>query len=252
MDSTKYEVQDGGIEINIGELIQKLFNWLWVIVLVTAIGAVIALLVSMFYITPMYKSSTTVYVMNSRDSDSSLSSSDVQIASYIRKDYEQLIKSRDVLEKTIEDLGLDMTDSQLSASISVTSPSDSRILTITVTNSDPNKAQLIADKIRENSATQIVEIMGIEAVNTVDMAYFPTSPSSPNIKKNTVLGALLGFVLTCAVIIIVSLLNDHINTVEDVEKYLNLSVLGSIPVNYEALADKKKKSKRSSSINKKR
>ncbi len=244
MENQNYEVQDGGIEINIGELIQKLMNWLWVIILATAVSGIIVMLVSMFYVTPKYESSTAVYVMNnSRDSGgSSLDYSDMQIASFIVKDYEQLIKSREVLETTISDLNLDMETEDLSRDVTVTASNDSRILTITVTNTDPNEAQVIADKIREISAEQIVDIMGIEAVNTVDPADFPTEPSSPNIKKNTVLGALLGFVLTCAIIIIISLFNDHINTAEDVEKYLNLSVLGTIPLNYEALAEKKKKS----------
>ena len=154
-----------------------------------------------------------------------------------------LVKSNPVLDKVIADLNLKMSTSELAGKISVSTPTDTRILTIAVNDKDPMMAKKIADAVREASKAQIQSVMGIETVNTVEDAKLPESPISPNTKMNILIGFALGFIIAVAVIIIRFILDDTIKAQEDVEKYLGLSVLGLIP-ELETTDNKKKKKKK--------
>jgi capsular polysaccharide biosynthesis protein len=144
----------------------------------------------------------------------------------------------------ISDLDLDMSTSELSGMISVETPSDSRIINITVTNPDAYLAKDLANDVRSVAAEHICSVMDLEAVNVVDEANIPTSPSSPNVPRNTILGVLLGVLVAVAFILITYLSDDTIKTPDDVERYLGVSVLSSIPVVETAEKNKKKKKKK--------
>ena len=145
-------------------------------------------------------------------------------------DYAVLVTSRPVIEETIQVLGLNRTYEEAAGMVSVTNEDGTRILSITVTSTSPEVAQQMANQVRESAAVHIQQVMGIEAVNTVEEANYPDHPSSPSYSRNLVLGALLGFVLAAAFVVIRYLLDDTIHTPEDVEKYLELSVLGTLPL----------------------
>ena len=112
----------------------------------------------------------------------------------------------------------------------VSSQADTRILTITVNDSDPYVACEIANEIRDTAAEHIKEVMDIEAVNVVDEANVPMHKSGPSVVKNGFLAGVVGVVITCAYIVIKFIMNDTIQTSEDVERYLGLSTLGTIPM----------------------
>ena len=113
----------------------------------------------------------------------------------------------------------------------VTTPDGTRILTITVTDTDPVRAMDTANAIREVASVHITNVMDIEAVNVVETANMPTAQAGPNTLRNTLIGALLGVFAVAAVLIVRFLMDDTIKTSEDVEKYLQLSVLSVIPLN---------------------
>ena len=193
-------------------------------------GAV-AFICSFFIITPKYESTTKVYILNKQNANGTVTYSDVQLSSTLSKDYEQLVTSRYVIEGVIKELNLDETYETLVKRISATNETDTRIISITVMDKSPEKAQKIANETRDLAAKHITEVMDIEAVNVVDQANLPDSPVSPSISKWTIIGALVGIIISAAVIIIQHLLDDTIKTSEDVEKYLGLSTLALIPVN---------------------
>ena len=164
----------------------------------------------------------------------------MQLASQLTKDYAQLIKSRSVLEKVIVNLELEDSYSSLNNRVSVTTPTDSRILAITVTDPSPLEAQIIANEIRTVASEQITDVMNIDAVNTVDEADLPKLPASPSIKKWTALGFLIGAFICIAVLLIRFLLDDTVKTSEDVERFLGMSTLAMIPLTDEQEAQKEK------------
>ena len=128
--------------------------------------------------------------------------------------------------------------------VSVNTPVDTRIVSITVEHTDPVLAQKIANCIREVAGEHIQEVMDIEAVNVVETANLPVEKSGPSIVKWTLIGGLAGAFFACAVILIIFLLDDTIKSSEDVEKYLGLSTLALIPVISEDNTAKKKRLKR--------
>lgn len=232
------------IEINLREIFAVLMDKLAVIILIAVLGAAVAFAFTKFLIKPVYQSSTQVYVTNnSLTTTEQINVGDLQSSNYLTKDYMILVKSNPVLEQVIADMNLDMTTSELSDKIVVSTPTDTRILTIAVSDTDPMLAKKIVDAVREASKTQIQSVMGIETVNTVEESNLPENPVSPNTKMNVLMGFVLGLILSIAVVIIRFMLDDTIKVQEDVEKYLGLSVLGLIP-ELETGDQKKKKKKR--------
>lgn len=229
------------IEIDLLEIAGLLIHKIWMIILAGILGATIGFSVSKFAITPKYQSTTKVYMINKQKGDA-LTYSDTQLATMLSKDYRELVSSRFVLEGVIEQLGLDMSYASLKNQVSVTNASDTRIVSISVQDSDPAKAQMIADAVREIAAERIKEVMDIEAVNVVDVANLPISPVSPSVMKWTAMAGLFGAVVCAGVIILIFLMDDTIKSSEDIEKYLGLSTLALVPMNEGQNAGKKKTS----------
>jgi len=216
------------ISIDVKELFYMLIHKIWLIIILGILGAVIAALISIYLIRPVYTSSAKVYVINRQD-ENKVTYSDIQTGTQLTRDYMILVKSRPVIEKVISDLNLDMTNEELAGMVKVNTPDDTRILEIVVEYYNATLAKQIVDAIAEVSADRMIGVMEIEKVNIVEEGNLPINPSSPNIKFNTFLGLLLGLLLPALVIIIRSLLNDTIKTQEDVEKHLGITVLGIIP-----------------------
>ena len=235
------EVDEDEIDIDLSEIIGALLKKAHIILLSGIIVALLAFIGTKLFITPMYTSETKVYVLSKSDGAAGVTTSDLQAGSYLTKDYSELVTSRTVMEQVIALLNLDMKPEELMKMVSVESATDSRILTIKVENEDPKKAKEIADAVREAVSVQITEIMVADAVNTVQKADLPDEPSSPSTMKNTLIGGILGLFLAIAVIVLVTLLDDTVKTPEDVEKYLGLNTLTSIPIVDGAKKNKKTK-----------
>ncbi len=217
------------IEIDLLEVFHVLLKKWWLILGTAAVFGLISMVFTMFFITPQYRSVTKMYVL-SRQSEDNLTNTDLQTASLLTKDYVELIKSRTVAENVISSMHLNLSPDELTSKVSVNTPSDARVISIAVIDPDPEMARDLANEVRNQAAQHIQTVMKTEAVNVVDMANTPTGKYSPSIKKNTMMGGLVGFVLSAGIVILLYLLNDTIKTSEDVERYLGLSTLGSIPV----------------------
>lgn len=236
--------RDDEIEIDLREIFAVLISKIGIIILAGMICALVSLVGTKLFITPQYQSVTKMYVLSQANSET-LTSSDMSLSSYLTKDYAELIKSRTVAENVIAQLGLELKPEELLEKVTVSTQTDTRIVTIIVEDEDPYMACELADMIREASSAQIMSVMNSEAVNVVDVANIPDGPSSPSIKKNTLIGGFLGVFLAVAIILIQYLVNDTIKSAEDVEKYLQLSTLGTIPMNRTEANKKKRKIKAS-------
>jgi len=228
------------IEINIGEIAALLFRNFKLIILAGVICAALAVAGTKLFITPQYQSVTKMYVLTQQEREL-LTTSDIQTSSYLAKDYAELVKSRTVAETIISKLNLDITPEAFLNKITVYTKADTRIVTIVVTDDNPKHACELADMVRVVSAEQIKNVMDSRAVNVVDKANIPTYPVSPNVTKNGIMGAIFGVCLAAFIFLVGFFVNDTIQTADDVEKYLNLSTLGTIPM---YSTEKKKKGKK--------
>lgn len=235
------ERKDRGTEIDLGDLASALLHNWWIILIAAVVFAIGGFTISKFMMTPQYKSTTSVYMLSTSNASNGVTYTDTQLGLQIMKDYKEFITSRTVLEKTIKASGYDMTAAQLKSKISFSNPDGTRVISISVTDPDPVKAEKLANTLREVSGESVTNVLALEAVRTIDEASRPEAPSSPSVKRWTAFGALLGFALAVIVLAIIFLADTTVKTTEDVEKYLGLSTLAVIPLNNEEAEAKKKK-----------
>ena len=219
---------DDTTEIDLGELLFELWIHKWEIMMMMIFAGALVFFISSCLLTPRYTSVTSLYVLAQQDNES-ITTADLTVGTQLTNDYAVLVKSRPVLDQVIHDLELEMTADQLEKLISVENKSNTRIIKISVSYEDPLQARLIADSLRVAVGEQIVSVMNIDAVNTVEEASLPLEPSSPRVLRNTLIGMLAGMVLAAALFVIRSVIDDTVKTSEDVEKALGLPLLGSIP-----------------------
>lgn len=240
----RQEMNDDELTIDLGELFMVLWSKIHIILLSTILLALVAFVGTKIFITPQYTSETKMYVLSKQDASAGVTYNDLITGTQLTKDYMELVKSRPVLEQAIAVLNLDMSADELSNMVSVENQTDTRIISIQVTSPKPKQAKEIADAIREAVGAQITKITDADAVNTVEEGSLPTSPSSPNVAKNMAMGGILGFILAVGILTLIYILDDTIKTPDDVEKYLGLNVLTSIPIQEGTRKPKKAKQKK--------
>ncbi len=231
--------QDEVMEIDLQDLFGLLLHRAWIICLAAVAAGFVGFMVSFFLVTPQYESTTSIYISTNKQKETTMAYSDVQLATQLTKDYEELIVGRYVLERVISMYALDEGYETLKDRVTVTNTSDTRIINITVKDPNPQNAQIIADSIRDIASEHIKSVTDVEAVNVADVANLPEAPAEPSVPKWTLIAAMIGILLSAAVIILKYLLDDTIKSAEDVEKYLELSTLALIP-DFNAETEKKR------------
>ena len=205
-------------EIDLLELIFVLKEKWWMILAAGVLGFVLAAAFSVFFITPQYQSTSQMYVLSKETTLNSLA--DLQIGSQLTKDYKVMIQSRPVLEEVIEKLGLNINYKQLRKKLKVDNPLDTRILSLTVTDPDPENAKEIVNQIAVSSSKYIGDLMEVVPPKIIELGIAPEEKSGPSIKKNALMGAILGIFLISGIIIAIELLDDSVKSEEDLEKNL--------------------------------
>lgn len=219
---------NASIEIDVLYLLRKLWSKKFFIIFVGLLVGTIALLGSVFFIKPKYTSTTRIYVV-SRSSDTSLTNQDLQAGSYLVNDYKEVITSSEVLSSVIDQEKLSMSASELSKDIAVTIPTDTRVISISVTDTDAQRACDIANTVREVAAEKIKAVTKVDDVTTLESATKPSHPSSPNVKKSAAIGALAGVFLAVVGILVAEVLDDRVRRPEDIEEVLGMTLLGVVP-----------------------
>lgn len=219
---------NASIEIDVLYLLRKLWSRKFFIIFIALAVGIVALLGSIFFIKPKYTSTTRIYVV-SRSSDSSLTNQDLQAGSYLVNDYKEVITSNEVLSSVIDQENLSLSTSELSNMISVDIPTDTRVISISVEDTDAQEASDIANTIREVAAEKIKSVTKVDDVTTLEAAEVASKPSSPNIKRNAALGALVGGFLAIVGILVLEVLDDRVRRPEDVEEVLGMTLLGVVP-----------------------
>jgi len=218
------------IEINVIQLLKALWAKKVLILLVAIVAGAVSFAYSSFVVKPEYRSTTRIYVVNRNQSDKpGLTNQDLQAGTYLVKDYREIILSQDVLEKVVSDLGLTINAKTLAKKVQVTVPADTRIVSISVSDHKPDEASRIANALREVAAQKIIAVTRVSDVTTLEEARPATGPSSPNIRRNTLMGIGAGAGLVIVVVLLVELLDDRVKRPEDVEDVMNISLLGVVP-----------------------
>lgn len=218
------------IEIDVLQMLKVLWKRKLIIALAAIISGGIAFGYSSFVIKPEFTSTTRIYVVNRNQGDKpGLTNQDLQAGSYLVKDYREIILSQDVLEKVVADQKLNIDAKTLARKVQVTVPADTRIVSISVRDGLPEEASRIANALREVASQKIIAVTRVSDVTTLEEARPALSPSSPNIRRNTILGFGVGAGLVIIVVLLIELLDDRVKRPEDIEEVMHLSLLGVIP-----------------------
>lgn len=234
------QVKDEEMEIDLLELFHVLWRKIVVIVFCFILGVVLAGVGTKLLITPQYSATSTIYILSKTTSLTSMA--DIQLGAALTGDFKSLATTRTVVEEVIDQLNLDTTYGALVSTITVENPADTHFLKTTVKNPDPKLAMEISNAMSSVIADKVAEIMATDKPTTVEKAIEATSPVSPNVQKNALLGGVLLAFLSIAVILLRYFMDDTIKNEDDVEKYLGLNTLAAIP--FEKIRSREQKRKR--------
>ena len=215
------------IEIDVLSLLRTIWRKKFLILLTAILTTGLAFAYSAFLATPQYDSTTRLYVVTqSSDNGAGITNQDLQAGSFLVKDYKEIILSQDVLKNVTTTLGI--TD-DIKEKITVNIPVDTRILSITVRDSDPNQAATIANTLRDEAAKKIIEVTKVSDVTTLEAALPAENPSTPQTKRNLVLGFIVGAFLATALVLVLEVLDDRVKRPQDIEEGLGMTLLGVVP-----------------------
>lgn len=223
------EAKDALLTINFKTLLREIIHYWLVILIVFAVCISGAFVYGQFISVPQYTSSATIYAVN--QDDTKISTSELAISTYLTKDCCQLIVSRTVLENVINDLGLDTTYDALKSQIKVTNDDETRFINVKVTTTDPELSRKIANGVCEVSKEKIIEYLGVDWVKITDNANLPKAPSSPSLSRYLLYGFVGALIICAAFILLTYYRNEKISSAEDVENYLGICTLATIPFN---------------------
>ncbi len=219
--------QDDEIEIDLKEIFYLLLSHWKSIFLAMLIGAAIFGAYHIFLLKPSYQADASIYITST---DSMISFSDLQLSAALTDDYANIIKSRTVLNRVIDELDLNLNYKQLGALISVENPDSTHIVDIKVTCDDPELSRNITNALMNISVDQIYQVIGSGEPTVIDYAMAEAVQDvTPSLKKYLMLGALLGALIVCAIVVLRMLTDTTLKTVDDIDRYLHLPVLAAVP-----------------------
>lgn len=217
----------GEVEIDLVELFFRMLASWKLIVAFCLLGALGAFGVTRYLMTPMYRATSTIYVLSRKDS--AINVSDLQIGTALTQDYIKVFNMWEVHEEVIANLDLPYSYAYMRSHLSITNTSNTRMLDIAFTSPDPQEAADVANEYAKVSSAFIAETMSTDKPNIVSVALTPTNRVSPSLTKNVAIGFMLGAVLSAGIVFIRMMTDDKIKTAEDIRRYTGLVNLAIVP-----------------------
>ena len=216
-------------EINLKELFSYFKTRIKYILIIMVIVLVFGNIYSIVIRKPLYKSNTTIILVNGKNTSDNLSSNDIQLNKNLVSTYSEIIKSRKVLSQVISNLNLSTSVEALSSQISVNSITNTEIIKINVSNTNAKNASIIANEIAKVFSEEVKAIYHLENVATIDEAVIASSPYNVNYMKDNVIYLLIGLVLSLGLIFITYYFDTTIKSDEIIERKFGLTILGVVP-----------------------
>lgn len=231
MNEDRTEFRDDVEVIDLRDIWRIIKKGKWILISLPLIAMITSGIISFFVLTPRFEASTTLMVGKTYSGPDAvmLQYNDILTANQLVKTYSQIAKSRSVVEKVIASEQLNMTPEELSGKIDVKPVKDTQLIQITVEDTSPERATRIANYTAAVFMGKVVEIMKVDNVNIVDHAVVPASPVKPNKKLNIIIAGVVGFMVAFGLVFLLEFLDRTIKNSEDVERHLELPVLGVIP-----------------------
>jgi len=219
-------------EIDLKELLRYAYRKKFIIIATTLIVALIGMIYFGFIQKPKYVSSTTLILTsfsNEKENDT-INNNDLTMNQKLVTTYQEITKTRKVLNQVIDNLGLEYSASELANHVSVTGVTGTEIIRISVYDRDASLACSIANEIATIFSKEVKEIYNISNVSILDVAEVATSPSNISFIKATVIAFILGFILSIGIVFVIFYFDNTIKSVEQLEEKFDVPILGTVPI----------------------
>lgn len=217
-------------QIDLVELAYRMLARWKLIVCLALIGALVAGVYTIGFVTPMYQATSTIYVLNR--SDSAINISDLQLGTALTQDYIKAFQMWEVHEEVISNLHLPYSYGQMRGMLSVRNDTNTRMLDITVTSPSPEEAAAIANEYAQVGSKYIADTMATDKPNIMSVALVPANPISPSKTRNILIGFILGGMIACGYVTVCFLMDDKFRTADDIRKYTGLTTLAVVPIDH--------------------
>lgn len=219
------------VELDLIGLLLHLKRRIWLILAVTLISALIGFVGAKMFTTPLYTATTQVYVY--QQDKSSIDYNNLSVASQLRRDCAVIIKGESVTREAVDRLGLGINPKSLGKAIRVETEDNTRILKISYTDVNAERATLIVNTVREIAADRTKDLMGTDVLKTLFEAKTPQAETTTNVRKSTLTAGAVGAIAIIVLLVVFFILDDTIRNEDDVEIHLGLSTLAVIPISNE-------------------
>ena len=205
--------------IDLMEVFKQLKTHIRPIILTTLLIALVAGVVTVFFIPKKYESTVRLYLKP--DSSTGVSNN------LLVNNYVEMIKGNNITEKAAT--ALKINQSEVSSSLAVSNETNTQVISITSTTTDPALSKRIVDQVTKTFRDEVRENLNVTNITIIDNSKIATSPVSPSLPKNLAIGALAGAVLSIAFVIIRMLMDTRIHNKDEAEQYLGIPNLGAVP-----------------------
>ena len=221
-------------DIDIKRILEIIFSKKILIILILLLSITLGYVYSYYYKKPEYKSSVTILLVADENRvDKELTQTDLSINSSLISTYSSIAKSTNVIQKTIENLGLNISASKLQKSIEATQIEKTQFLKITVKNENPEVAKNIANELAKVFTEQIKEIYNLENISIVDEAEVESQPCNINHIKDIIIFTFAGMIVSAILVMVIYIFDDTIKDEKDIERNIKLKNIGTLPVDKE-------------------
>ena len=221
------------IEIDLGRVFRAVLDRAWLVTIISVLCAVLTFAGTFFFITPKYKSAAMFYVNNNSfsvgDASLSISNGDLVTSRGLVDSYIVILNTRATLNDVLDYAGSSRTYAELKGMIAAESVNETEIFQVSVTSPDPQEAERLANAIAYILPKRIGTLIDGTSAKVVDAAVVPSTPSSPSYTKNTLVGFLLGFVLTVGFVALREIFDITIRSEEDVNQVCKHPILSAVP-----------------------
>lgn len=219
-------------ELNIIEIINMMLRRWWLILVMILVGGIIAFMYTDFFMVPLYKTDGALYVnceTETTEVEDTASAGKLNSSSRLAETCVEILQRRTFLQGVAADIGNKYTYKQIQGMISIISVNETELLEISVTGPDPKEICRILDSILVRAPQELVRVVKAGSVEIVDQAYEPEHPFSPSTITNTLIGAIIGLVLSVAAILWMEIFDTRIKTPEQIKTSYDEPLLGEIP-----------------------
>lgn len=220
------------MEIDLLEVLGEVWKHIGAVIIAALLCAIITLAFTIFFIRPKYQAGFTAFInnrSNSQESLDELNSADITAARNLTYTYAAIIKSRPVVEEALQRSNLSDKYGASGVSVSTSVETNTQLVNVTVLMTSPEEAYAVARAIAEVAQVAVAEIVEGSSMKIVSNAVMPTRQYSPNVRRNTMVGFLLGAVLAIIIIVLRLLLDNRVKSEQDLTRHFGISVIGTIP-----------------------